>query len=122
MTIQSVERLYDSVASGFARQWRRLMGSDDAASLGCWAQDQIAEIARDVGVSPGELRSLARRGPDAADLLVRRMDQLGLDRGEVSRTEPGAFHDMQRVCTLCAHHKRCAKDFAHDRKDEAWQS
>jgi Family of unknown function (DUF6455) len=63
---------------------------------------------------------LANLGPDSADLLLRRMAALDLDRNEVSRTEPRTFQDLQRVCTMCNHHRRCRGDLARDADDPAW--
>ena len=77
-------------------------------------------MAKDIGVSPSELRRLANLGPDSADLLLRRMAALDLDRNEVSRTEPRTFQDLQRVCTMCNHHRRCRGDLARDADDPAW--
>jgi hypothetical protein len=48
------------------------------------------------------------------------MAELDLDREEVARTEPRAFQELERVCTLCAARRRCAKDFARHSTDD-WQ-
>jgi hypothetical protein len=78
-------------------------------------------MARDVGMSAAELRTLARRGAAAADLLLRRMTALALDHHSVSRKERRTFQDLQRLCTLCAGHRRCARDLARDPADRTWQ-
>ncbi len=78
-------------------------------------------MAKEIGVTAAELRRLASLGPGAADLLLRRMAALDLDRNEVSRIEPQTFQDLQRVCTLCESHRRCARDLGHDAADPAWQ-
>ena len=67
------------------------------------------------------LRTLASFGPDAADLLLRRMTALDLDRNEIARIEPQTVQDMQRVCIMCEHHRRCAQDFARDSANDAWK-
>jgi hypothetical protein len=72
-------------------------------------------------MSGAELRVLASRGPESADLLLRRMIALDLDRKEVSRLEPRAFQDLQRVCTLCGVRRRCTRDLARDSSDPVWQ-
>jgi hypothetical protein len=56
-------------------------------------------------MSTSELRAAARKGPKAADLLLRRMADLDLDPKEVTRVEPAAFRDLQRVCTMCKSHR-----------------
>jgi hypothetical protein len=78
-------------------------------------------MARDIGMSPAELRRAAALGPGSADLLLRRMAALDLDRNEVSRTEPRAFQDLQRVCTLCNSKRQCKRDMARDSDDPVWQ-
>ena len=102
------------------RSWAR--GSSALSELKCCGEDEVERIAKDVGVSAAELRKLVRRGPEAADLLLRRMAALDLDRNEVSRTEPRTFQDLQRVCSMCESRRQCARDFARESADTAWQS
>jgi hypothetical protein len=87
----------------------------------CCGAEEVERLAKEIGVSASEFRNLASRGPDSADLLLRRMAALGLDRDEVSRTEPRTFQDLQRVCTLCRVRRRCSRDFARDSADPAWE-
>jgi hypothetical protein len=102
--------------------WLNWTGFDPAFSdLSCCAQDEVDRIARDVGVSAAELRTLARLGPDAADPLLRRMAALGLDQNEVFQTEPRTFQDLQRICSMCDSHKRCAHDIAQNSADPVWE-
>ena len=120
--------------SGLAREgsfWSRIaaisqrcrdwLADGSAAELRCCEEEAVERMARDAGVSSGELRQLARFRPGSADLLFRRMAALDLDRNEVLRTEPQALHDLQRVCTLCGHHRRCARDLARDMADSGWK-
>ena len=100
------------------RDWAR---SGPESELECFGDAEVARIAKDVGVSASELRTLATFGPEAADLLLRRMTALDLDRNEITRIEPQTFHDMQRVCIMCEHHRRCARDFARDPASDAWK-
>jgi hypothetical protein len=102
----------------WCRDWTR-RGS--ASELKCFGEEEVDRIAKDVGVSVSELRTLARFGPKAADLLLRRMAALDLDRNEVAQTEPGTFQDLRRVCTMCESHRRCARDFAHDSANPEWK-
>lgn len=103
-------------------QWcRAATRSDPLAELKCCGEEGIERMAKEIGVTAAELRRLASLGPGAADLLLRRMAALDLDRNEVSRIEPQTFQDLQRVCTLCESHRRCARDLGHDAADPAWQ-
>ncbi|SRR6266508_2063779 len=99
----------------------RLDQRGSALELKCCGEDEVERMAKDIGVSASELRRLATLGPDSADLLLRRMAALDLDRKEVSRTEPRTFQDLQRVCTMCNSHRRCKRDLARDSADPAWQ-
>lgn len=92
------------------RQWVKTRS--DLSELDAMGQDQKERIARDLGLSVSELRLLVRRGPDAADLLLRRMRALRLDPDETSRAEPALFRDLQRLCAMCESRGRCARDLA----------
>jgi len=103
-------------------QWFRGWTQKNATSeLKCMGDEIVERMARDVGVTAPELRALARLGPDAAELLRRRMTALDLDQREVRCVEPAALQDLQRVCSLCSHHRRCAHDLAQDPDNPAWK-
>ena len=91
------------------------------SSFGCCSDEEVDRIAHDLGISTTELRQLARKGPGSADLLLARMNALDLDQGEVARTQPETFQDLQRVCTMCDCHRRCTRDLERDPLDAAWQ-
>jgi hypothetical protein len=104
-------------------QWcRDWVKSGPESELNCFGDAEVERIAKDVGVSASELRTLAMFGPEAADLLLRRMAAFDLDRNEVARIEPQTFQDLQRVCIMCDHHRRCAQDFARDSASEEWKN
>jgi transcriptional regulator with XRE-family HTH domain len=69
-------------------------------------------IASDLRVSPGELDSLVRHGPHAADELPKMLKALGIDEASLARTEPLVLRDMERVCALCADKRQCHRDLA----------
>ncbi len=82
---------------------------------------ETARMAHDLGMSSADLVNLAGRGPDAADLLPRRLEQLHLDPGALAQTQPEVVRDMQRLCSMCRSHGRCARDLAHNPEDAAWR-
>lgn len=105
-----------------ARWWRNWTAARaNVANLDCCGADQAERIARDVGVSAPELRALAGKWPDSADLLNRRLTALELDPVEIRRTEPGVLSDLQRVCAMCANERECRHDLAEDPYDPAWR-
>jgi hypothetical protein len=82
---------------------------------------EIAAIAKDVGVTPRDLRRMARLGPDAAKLLYQRMGALHLDANALAANEPGVMRDLERLCSTCASKGRCQRDLVHDKDDPVWQ-
>ena len=113
---QSQSQLQSILA--WCRAWFK---GNSESDFGCCSEAEIERMARDVRMSVSELRALAKKGPEAADLLLRRMAALDLDPKEVAWLEPAAFRDMQRVCTLCKSHRRCAWDFARRAPVSTWE-
>jgi hypothetical protein len=100
------------------RSWFK--GSSES-DFGCCGEAEIGRMAKDLRMSASELRAVAKKGPKAADLLLRRMADLDLDPKEVAWLEPAAFRDLQRVCTMCKSHRRCAWDFARGAPPPTWE-
>jgi hypothetical protein len=113
---------HDGFISHLVQRWHAWKERRDsmAALEGC-GRGEVARIAHDLSLSPGELRSLAAKGPDSADLLYRRMDGLCVDRSSVEHGEPRAMWDMQKACSLCTSKGRCRHDFARGAEASAWQ-
>jgi hypothetical protein len=101
----------------WCREWIR---SDSLTKLKCCGEEEVERIARDFGVSASDLHRLASLGSGSADLLLHRMATLELDQDEVSRLTP-TFQDLQRVCSMCESHRRCARDLASDSANQAWK-
>jgi len=79
----------------------------------------VPMMAHDLGMPVADLRKLADHGPEAADLLARRMVELDLNSDELAATAPGTLQDLQRLCTLCESHRKCARDLGRDPADKA---
>ena len=112
--------------------WRR------RSELETMDPEELARVARDLGMSGRELRNLAARGPDAVHLLDERMRVLGLTRAdvervvhdlgelerigrEVERVVQGLMRDMERTCACCDEKGVCKKDLAARPNDDAWE-
>jgi hypothetical protein len=65
--------------------------------LSCCGESEVERIARDVRMTPSELRAVAIHGPRSADLLLYRMAVLNLDRAEVTDVGPHTYRDLQRA-------------------------
>ena len=111
---------------GFVRRlahwWRSWNGSRRAmVDLNACGPAEMGRIARDVGVSGADLSILAGKWPDAADLLYSRMNEIKLDRMEITRADAQVMRDLQRVCTVCGSKRRCEHALAKNPSDPAWQ-
>jgi hypothetical protein len=85
--------------------------------------NETASIAREIGTSVPELRSLAGKWPDASeDLLASRLRALKLDPATLSATHPAVTQDLSRLCTLCKDKPRCMHDLEQRPDSAAWQS
>ena len=82
---------------------------------------EIANIARDAGLSSNDLRRMAKLAPDAAKLLLQRMTMLHLDAEAVTRSEPATMRDMQRLCSMCASKRQCRFDLLLIPDDAKWR-
>lgn len=83
-----------------AAAWREL------AALG----PEMDVVAKDLGLTSRELRALAAKGVGAAKELTCVLEALGIDQDVVVRHDPVVLRDLQRVCTLCEHKKKCNDD------------
>jgi hypothetical protein len=111
---------------GFVRRlahwWRSWNGRGrEMADLNGCGPAEMERIARDVGVSGGDLSVLAGKWPDSVDSLYWRMNEIKLDRREITHADPQVMRDLQRVCTVCGSKRRCEHALAKNPSDPAWQ-
>jgi hypothetical protein len=111
-----------SPLKAIGRWWLEWTEAAPRTALQCMAEEQVQRVAEDVGLTPHELRHLVSLGPDAADLLLRRMAALDLDKHEIARVECRTFQDMQRVCAMCESHRRCKRDLADHADSSVWKN
>jgi hypothetical protein len=106
------------------RLWREWAGRHSTVTaLALCGSAETARIAHDIGVSGAtELRVLAGKWPNSAELLSRRMRQIKLDAAEIMQVEPQVVRDLERVCTLCASKRKCSRDFANEWFASSWQA
>src|SRR6266576_7248882 len=106
--VELLRRLVDAVR----RLSRRRASVNEIA---CLERRELAGIARDLGISPDELRVLAAKDKSAADLLLRRIATLRLDPAQV---DTAVMRDLQRCCSKCKDKVRCGHEL-EDRPREA---
>ena len=123
----TLRRRMGSIAGSVAQWWQNWTRKNSSSELEYYSGEDMQGLARDMNIrdlsiSVAELRELARYGPDQADLLRRRMVALGLDPVALARSDGAVLRDLQRLCTMCRSHSRCARDLAStDPVSEDWQ-
>jgi hypothetical protein len=113
---------FNSVIAAF-RDWvrHRKLIRQCRQRLDACDTNEIARIARDVGLSSSDLRHMAELGPDAARQLLDRLAVMHLDADALTKREPSTMRDMQRLCSSCASKKRCQLDLMLVPNDPAWR-
>ena len=95
------------------REWSRRRAR--LAELASCGPAEVEQMARDLGMSRGELSVLAGKWPDSADLLSRRLEQVNL-----TGVESQVLRDLERVCTLCGSKRQCEYDLTIHPSSPAW--
>jgi hypothetical protein len=73
---------------------------------------QVRRVVRELNVTPGDLESLVRQGPQGANELPYALTALGIDETALWRAQPALLRDMERVCSFCTHKRRCHEELA----------
>ena len=113
---------FSSLMAAF-REWvrKRKLIRQCRQRLDACDKNEIARIARDVGLSPSDLRQMAELGPDAAQQLLDRMSALHLDADALAKSDPSTMRDLQRLCSRCISKKRCQHDLLLVPDDPNWR-
>ncbi len=106
----TVDFVVDAIA-GWVNKYRSTHALHDEFGQ-CSPQD-VAQIAGELGIPPGELRALAAKGPHAADLLEKMLLKLNVDPAQLANANPAVMRDLQRLCVVCGQKERCR----HELKD-----
>jgi len=108
------------VIADWVNSYRATAGSRE--ELGQCSGNDVRQIAKDLGVSAGELRALSAKGPHAADLLTRMLTALSVDPETLLKSDPATMRDLQRLCISCGHKGRCAHEIATGTAPEHFRS
>jgi Family of unknown function (DUF6455) len=118
-TDEPQQRTLGAILLAWWQGWKR---KRNALAELTYCGSEAVRIARDIGVAPAELRVLAAKRPDSADLLHRRLALLRLDADYIAVADGVAVvRDLQRVCTACDSKARCARDLAAHPSTANWQ-
>ena len=96
--------VFNAIA-GWVNKYREAV-SARAEFANCGA-DEVANIARDVGVSPEELLFITNKGPRAADELSRLLCALGVQPQKLRSADPTLMRNLERVCVTYGHKDQC---------------
>jgi uncharacterized protein YjiS (DUF1127 family) len=99
----------DAIAS-WVRNYRQAMGL--RSELANCTAEEVALLARDIGLSAEELMSAAAKGPHAADELPKLLRALGVDPRKLASDDASTLRDLQRICIHCGHKGECRHDLA----------
>jgi hypothetical protein len=105
----TVEFVLDAIA-GWINKYRDLDRANRAFKY-CSPED-VMQIAKDLRLEVSELRSLAAKGPGAADTLQKMLVALSVDPKVLAESDPALMRDMQRLCIMCGQKGRCQHELA----------
>ena len=95
-------------------QWVRLcriaLGARDELAVA--SPEEVARIARELGVRPPELAQAVAQWPSNADLLRRMMIALGIDPDAPALKDHAVVSELQRLCASCCQKAECTRDLA----------
>lgn len=108
-TYPMVEVAVKAIADWVTR-YRNAIGAKD--EFGMCGPDEVMRMARDIGVTPSQLREIVRKGPDSANLLKRMLMALHVDRQIIADMDPLVMREMQWLCITCGNKNRCKHELA----------
>lgn len=112
------QKVLSAVSASMLQPWRgRIAAESENRREGSERTDEIERLARETGISIDDLQTLAMLGIHGADLMRRRMRILRIDPNRLYDSEPAMFRELQKSCSACASHGRCALDLAQDAID-----
>ena len=113
---------FPTIFRGLLRNWRK-WGRNPAtvAELSRLDAADVEGVARDVGLTSADLRTLAGKWPDSAELLSQRIAGLHIDERKLCDEKPKVLRDMQRTCALCVEKRQCEHDLDRQVKDLNWE-
>lgn len=103
------QTVFNSIANWVGR-YRQNFGLNN--QFGQCTADEVMRVAKDLKLTPTELKELASKGPNAADLLLKMLAALNVDRKALENSDPNVMQDLQRLCTTCGAKKRCEHELA----------
>jgi transcriptional regulator with XRE-family HTH domain len=104
-----IESIFGAVANWVTR-YRQAAGL--RRELAKCGPEEVAAIARDIGMSIQELALFASKGPNAADELPKLLRALGVDPQKLLSDRNTTLRDLQRICITCGNKVQCKHELA----------
>jgi len=112
-----------SLLGAIGTWWSNLLKTRDTlAEVDGLGASELSRVARDLNLNSPDLRILAGKWPDSADLLTQRLAALRLDEPTIARNEPAVLRDMERVCSNCAEKQHCSHDIDVNPTSVEWRT
>ena len=108
-TYRLVESALEAIANWVTR-YRNAAGFNN--EFGMCGPDEVMRMAKDIGVTPNQLRELVRKGPDSANLLKSMLVALHVDPNIIADMDPLVMREMKWLCITCNNKKRCEHELA----------
>jgi len=103
------EAAFKAIAD-WVNTYRNAIGSNN--EFGMCGPDEVARMAKDIGVTSSQLQDLVRKGPDSAKLLERMLVALRVDPKVLADIDPLVMREMKWLCMTCTNKKRCQHELA----------
>jgi hypothetical protein len=99
---------FDAVADWITRYRRSLKFNSELEAID---PDQVAVMAKDIGITAGQLRELASKR-DATAALRSLLVTLDVNPKEFDKIDPRIARDMQWLCINCSNKAQCSFDLS----------
>lgn len=105
----AVKLTVDAIANWINRYRHTLNRHDEFEKI---SPDQVMAMAKDIGITPTQLRELASKRPGAADLLQKLFVALNIDPKKLDQIDVRIARDMHWLCATCNNKARCKHELA----------
>ena len=105
---KSGDRPVPSDVADVVREWEEITASPKELEAFGRA---MANMVKDLGLSPTELRALATKGSNAKELPCL-LEALRISIRALAEKEPMLLNDLRRTCAVCDHKQECDADIA----------
>jgi hypothetical protein len=110
-----IESMLDAIMGFATHSVQRYRAAQELRNIG---DKEASVIARDLGVSQMELKSLAKRGVGFPKLLKNMLSTLRIDERILQEANPTLLRDMQKVCAFCQNTRRCRRELREESASE----